>query len=181
MENLNFAEVKENTLTQLIGKDVDEITIKTLINEIEKNESWEELKEVIADNIYYYSLIDILVPDGYYKTNRCEFTIVNGRLNGEYKEYYPDGQLYAHCTFKNGKVHGEYRSWWLNGKPAEHSYNNNGKLEGEYKEWYKNGKLFQHCFYKNDELDGEFKRYYMNGKLELHRIYKDGEVIECIK
>ena len=34
-----------------------------------------------------------------------------GKKEGEYKEYYKDGQLKEICYYINGKIHGEYKSY----------------------------------------------------------------------
>ena len=58
----------------------------------------------------------ITLPDGYYKTSKREFRIVNGKLDGELKEWWPNGKLWVHCTFKNGLLNGEYKEWSEDGK-----------------------------------------------------------------
>ena len=70
-----------------------------------------------------------------------EYYIFNGRIEGECKRYYENGQLLQICNYKNNKN------------------------EGEYKEYYINGQLFVICNYKNDEREGECKSYYNNGQI----------------
>ena len=69
---------------------------------------------------YYYE-INIRLWYGY-------FTF-NGKREGEYKEYYNNGQLCMICNYKNNKI------------------------EGECKEYYKNGKLELMHNYKNDKIN----------------------------
>jgi antitoxin component YwqK of YwqJK toxin-antitoxin module len=58
--------------------------------------------------------------------------ISGDKTQGEYKEWYSDGQLFMHCFYKNGK------------------------REGECKLWRSNGQLFMHCFYKNSVIIEEY-------------------------
>jgi hypothetical protein len=168
----NFEEIKERILKQAIEK-------KACVEELERAkgcESWEQLQEVIADNFWWCIDKEILLPNGYYKTNRYEITIVNGKLEGEYKRWFESsGQLNIHWTYKDGKEHGEFKSWYPNGQPCVHCTYKNGELEGEYKSWYDNGQLYIHCTYKNGELEGEYKEWWDNGELVIRCTYKHGK------
>jgi len=48
-------------------------------------------------------------------------------LQGEYKEYFSDGQLWVHCYFKDGKRHGEYKVYNPDGQLWVHCYFKDGK------------------------------------------------------
>jgi hypothetical protein len=167
----NFVEIKENIVKQAIKKHACE----SQVERAKGCESWEELEEVIVDNIGWCSNNDIELPDFHYKTSQREFTLVNGRLNGEYKEYYHDGQLYAHCTYKEGKLHGEYKEWWENGQLREHYIYKEGEHHGQFKSWDYDGQLNVHCTYKDGEFHGEYKEWWSNGQLYEHSFYKEGE------
>ena len=45
--------------------------------------------------------------------------INHGKLNGEYKEWYYNGQLWEECTYVNGEIDGEYKRWYENGQLLE--------------------------------------------------------------
>jgi hypothetical protein len=148
----DFEELKKNIIKQAITNDA-------CLEELERaknSENWDELKQVIADNIWWCIDNVIELPDDHYKNDEREFTVVNGKLEGEFKDWFDNGQLYEYFFFKNGEKHGEYKSWHVNGL------------------------LYKHYFYKDGELDGEIKMWYSNGKLEEHHIYKEDEPIETI-
>jgi hypothetical protein len=137
----NFTEVKERILNNMIEKGNHEHFIKR----VKDCGSWDELKEFIVDNIWWCIDDDIELPDGYYKSNKCEFTIVNSQLHGEYKSWDSDGELFEKCFYKNGKLDGEYKQWWPFGKLyerrlKEHSYYKDGKIVSE-DEWLKSKKV----------------------------------------
>ena len=53
-----------------------------------------------------------------------------GRLQGESKWYYSNGQLYEHSHYKDNKYHGEYK-WYNEDKTLDyHTYYENGKDKG---------------------------------------------------
>ena len=71
---------------------------------------------------------------------------------GEYVEYWGNGQLWECSNYKNGNRHGEYKWWYENGILWTHSHYKNGILHGEYKTWYKDGKLGEHFIYENGTI-----------------------------
>ena len=84
-----------------------------------------------------------------------------GQKHGEYKEYYPSGQLEYRCHYKNGKLHGEFKEYYSNGQLWEHRHYKNDNRHVEYKHYYNNGHLYIHA-------------YRINGK-EVHNFKKDGD------
>ena len=84
------------------------------------------------------------------KPGKIKRKLINGLT--EVKEFYNNGQILEHYFEDgNGKLHGEYKSWWSNGTLSAHCYFENGKLHGEYKRWWENGTLWEHSEYKNGE------------------------------
>ena len=64
-----------------------------------------------------------------------------------------DEQKEKGIFIQGNEENGEYKEWWYNGQLFKHCFFKNERLEGEYKRWYSNGQLFIHCFYKNGELE----------------------------
>ena len=59
----------------------------------------------------------------------------------EIKEYYKNGNLDRHCyENENGLMQGEYRSWWDNGQLFLFLIFKDGKKHGLSKAWCSNGK-----------------------------------------
>jgi antitoxin component YwqK of YwqJK toxin-antitoxin module len=140
MENLNFIEIKENIVKQAIEKKL----CKDEIKKVKDCKSWKGLKEIIADNIEWCNN-HITLPDFNYKSSRIEFTVVNGKLHGEFKRCFENGELDIHCTYKEGEREGEYEEWWTSGEQylqyytyKKYTYKNgllHGKLHGKYESW----------------------------------------------
>lgn len=51
----------------------------------------------------------------------------NGYLDGEYKEWYENGQMRIHSYHKDGRLHGECKIWNVNGKLEDHTFYNRGR------------------------------------------------------
>jgi len=54
----------------------------------------------------------------------------------EYIQHWNDDNIGEHYTMLNGKLYGEYKSYHHNGKLWFHSYYKNGKIEGEQLGYY---------------------------------------------
>jgi antitoxin component YwqK of YwqJK toxin-antitoxin module len=166
----NFKEIKENILNYTIDKNGGGY----IIEKVKACESWDELQEVIAEFIHFLTTFGKVIPDGFYKTRQHEFTILNGKLHGEYKECLESGELIQFSFYKNGKLDREFKSWYKNGQPSLYCSLKEGKIDGKYNQWHKNGHPEIQCFYKNGERDGECRYWYNNGKLYVQYKYKDG-------
>jgi len=103
---------------------------------------------------------------------KCE-NYENGRLNGNYEEYFKDGKIAISCSYLKGEKDGCYKQWTQAGKKYIECLYKNGKKDGEYKEWGLYGEN-KFCSYKDDKLDGKFKSLYPNGNLKESCSYLDG-------
>ena len=52
------------------------------------------------------------------------------------------------CYYKEGKLEGEFKLWYENGQLWFQEYYKEGKLDGEYKRWGINGQLMAQTYYK---------------------------------
>jgi antitoxin component YwqK of YwqJK toxin-antitoxin module len=145
----NFIQVKENIVKQAIEKKACEDQLER----VKTCETWEELKEVIIDNFWWCLDKNIELLDDHYKNSEREFTIVNGKLHGEYKSWGSDGELFEHCTYKKGKRDGEFKKWYRNGQLWEQFFCKNNKFHGKYKKWWSNGELAEKKYYTNGEIN----------------------------
>jgi antitoxin component YwqK of YwqJK toxin-antitoxin module len=100
---------------------------------------------------YIYEKIIKIDKEG----KREEYIERYGKKEGEYKEWWRNGQLDIQCYYKEGKEEGEYKEWWRNGQLYSQYYFKEGKREGEQKIWYKgvdeqskNKQLWFQCYYK---------------------------------
>ena len=59
-------------------------------------------------------------PDGARDWDYNEIYSPHGSLlQGSYKEWHADGQIFLHCHYKDGRLHGKYKAWHADGSAAE--------------------------------------------------------------
>ena len=92
----------------------------------------------------------------------------NGKLNGEFKEFFEDGSLFQVGTFKNGEMK-SIRVFYENGNLK---FEQNLKdRKGRYKGYYPNGMLeVEGEVFQGDEI-GLWKYYNEEGKLSSEVTY----------
>jgi pimeloyl-ACP methyl ester carboxylesterase len=83
----------------------------------------------------FYSSFNKEIKEEYqcnYKTNTKE---------GQYKEWYKNGQIEYIGNFKKGLRNGQANSWYMNGQKQSDETWKNGQLNGKTKYWLENGDL----------------------------------------
>lgn len=126
----------------------------------------------------------------------------NGVLDGEFKAYYPNGNLQGEVIYKNGEMNGEFKEYHENKNiRLSGSYKNSlqdgewksyledgtletiinykdGELNGLKEDYYKNGNVWIRQEFKNNDLDGVYEVYYENGNPQLKAKIKNGQTVE---
>jgi len=101
-----------------------------------------DVENVCSSGIHYFLSEE---PAFYWNFDKSNYT-------GEWKDWYPNGQLQYHFFYKDGKLDGLAKIWCNNGQLLRQCFYTNGILNGESKEWNKNCALYIQKFYKNGEL-----------------------------
>ena len=98
----------------------------------------------------------------------------NGKLNGEFKEFFENGSLFQTGTFKNGDMK-NIKVFYENGKLK---FEQNLKdRKGKYRGYYPNGQLeVEGEVFQGDEI-GLWKYYNENGNLSSEGMYKEGKKV----
>lgn len=106
-----------------------------------------------------------------------------GKRDGKWSWYYPDGSLKEEAVFKNGVLEGENTSNFPNGKPNYVAQFKNDELEGEYLLYNDKGALLQKKHFKNGKLDGIYNEYFAVGEIipEFYVEYKNGGIDGIVK
>lgn len=98
----------------------------------------------------------------------------NGKLNGEFKEFFEDGSLSQIATFKNGDMK-NIKVFYENGNLKFEQNLKNRK--GKYRGYYTNGQLeAEGEVFQGDEI-GLWKYYNENGSLSSEGMYKEGKKV----
>ena len=113
----------------------------------------------------------------YYKNGEVKekSNFKDGKAEGESINYYDNGKLKAKGNFKDGKMDGEIFSYFENGESELVANFKDGKPEGKFLSYYKNGQLKYKSNYKDGKQEGEWLYYYDNGQLQFKSNYKDGK------
>lgn len=126
----------------------------------------------------------------------------NGVLDGEFKAYYPNGNLQGEVNYKNGEMNGEFKEYHENKNIRLSGNYKNSLQEGEWKsyledgtletivnykdgelnglkeDFYKNGNVWTRQEFKNNDIDGVYEVYYENGNPQLKARIKNGKTVE---
>jgi antitoxin component YwqK of YwqJK toxin-antitoxin module len=89
------------------------------------------------------------------------------------KEYYPDGKLKCEYKLVNNKIEGDYIEYWENGNVKEYGKYLKGKREYVFVKVFSNGKTYRH--YLNGKLEGWSVRNI--GSQNLKTLYKSDTCI----
>jgi antitoxin component YwqK of YwqJK toxin-antitoxin module len=98
----------------------------------------------------------------------------NDLVQGEYKEYYHNGQLKSHLFYQDGCLHGECKFYYDNGQLKEHAFCQHNILHGESFEYTRSGRLRKYACYENGEFHGECSNYTSNIKNRYRTFFYHG-------
>jgi antitoxin component YwqK of YwqJK toxin-antitoxin module len=99
---------------------------------------------------------------------------INGLEHGEWRKYYPSGQLMENRYFKNGIKVGIMRNWWENGRLQSEYIFIDGEYNGTCREWNNDGLLVREMNYVKGYESGSQKQWYDNGSYRSNYVILDG-------
>lgn len=81
---------------------------------------------------------------------------------------------------KGNRQNGEYTEWWPNGNMSEHGFFKDGKRDGIYEEYNEKwGYLRSRINYKNGEREGLAEYFYENGEIRNRSYWENGWAIKA--
>jgi antitoxin component YwqK of YwqJK toxin-antitoxin module len=105
----------------------------------------------------------------------------DGKKEGHYKFYYPNGGIKKKGVYINQQLDGEYIEYFNNSNTYFIENFNNGVQEGEYKKYFNNGQLKIKSNYENNQLNGDYISYHQNGNVNIIAKYKNNKKIDIEK
>ena len=130
--------------------------------------------------------------DGGHKYIECNYS-GDGKLDGEYKQYWENGKIYYICHYsssKSGEKHGKYASWSKDGTNVNETNYKDGKKHGEYKRWdagilvdiseYKDGWLLKEKLWEKKTLVWTCREWFLLSSRKLKCSWtenKDGKKV----
>lgn len=108
------------------------------------------------------------VEEGYY---------VNGRKEGTWTKFFPDGGIQLKGTYNNNRPQGTYTRYYPNGTIAEQGDFQANGYKGLLLRYHENGQLAYRANFNNQgQESGKVSYYHPNGKLALSYTVKNGQV-----
>ncbi len=101
-------------------------------------------------------------------------TVINGKTEGLWLEWYPNGVLRYRAYWKNSLGNGRWEYFYPNGQLRSESFYINDIAQGIFKNYYKNGQLKTDATYMNGKKEGVEFIYDVNGIVLSRKRYKNG-------
>lgn len=99
---------------------------------------------------------------------------VDGKLNGAFTYYFPNGNVGIEGNNVNDQYQGVVTTYYQNHKLCRTIEYKNGLRNNKHVVYYENGNKKIDKTFKNDTLNGAFTCYYLNGKVMDTSNYKKG-------
>lgn len=106
-----------------------------------------------------------------------EISYKEGKLDGEYIQYYGNGQIEFIRTLRNDYMQGPSKNFYQSGQQQFSGYYSFGKKSGSWTSWYESGKVKAQETYQDDHLNETCTYYYENGNIEIKSNLKGGVFI----
>jgi antitoxin component YwqK of YwqJK toxin-antitoxin module len=98
----------------------------------------------------------------------------DGRREGLYREWHPNGKLRLEIEYRDGEMNGSYTRWHDNGQKETAGAYKNGQRQGLWTEWYRNGHKSREVEYRDGKENGTWVQWHDNGNKELETTFRDG-------
>jgi hypothetical protein len=113
-------------------------------------------------------------PDG---TRKAVYAVApDGRKNGPFEEFHPDGRRAAKGTYRNDRLNGVFQSHHANGKVRIKATYKDGSLTGKFIEHDAAGPVLRSAEYRDDKLNGGYQEF-ADGKLIRDEFWVGGELV----
>ncbi len=96
---------------------------------------------------------------------KIEFDVVNGKKEGNFRSYYPNGKLLMSGGIKNNRNEGEWKYFYDNGQVESFGLFKDDKADGKWTWYYPDGTLRQTGYFVAGQRDSLWKTYDSTGVL----------------
>lgn len=93
------------------------------------------------------------------------FDVVNGKKEGRYTSYYPNGKVLMTGEIKNNRNAGEWKYFYDNGILESSGIFENDLPKGKWSWYYQDGTIRETGYFKDGKRDSIWKAYDYDGKL----------------
>ena len=138
-------------------------------------------RSTTAYSIMLIKKAGIYDPDNGKKTDyyfgdvvKAEYTLSNGKINGQLKVYHFNGKLKKVGSYTNGVENGQFKEYDDDGNIEVEYTMSNGEMNGSLKVYYPNGKLKKSGNYLKGKEHGNFVEYDDDGNKEAEYVMANG-------
>ena len=104
----------------------------------------------------------------------------NGVMEGPVTVYYTGGKIFGEQYYVSGNRHGQQDYFYRSGKPSFSVTYEHGVRNGKFVQWYENGNSKESFTYNQDSLDGVYRYYYADGTLWTEKQYDKGKLLNVV-
>lgn len=97
---------------------------------------------------------------------KIKFDVVNGKKNGKFESFYPNGNLLMSGYLKNNRNEGEWKYFYEDGTVESYGNFVNDKPDGKWYWFYPDSALRETGYYSMGEKDSVWKSYDETGFLK---------------
>lgn len=142
----------------------------------------------LQDRLAVYEKTDFLAPQPYQKVVRVYGKVSDGKTFSKITTYHANGQLWKYVDIVSGRVHGDYREWYPNGQLKISAYVIEGSpdvseigqmtwlFEGLSKVFDEKGSVIAEIPYSKGLLQGSSRYYFASGELMKEIPYYQNEI-----
>ncbi len=141
--------------------------------------------QIFSDGMREERMYEKGLPHGVWKTfypqkegeDLCiaaQASYVNGRIQGEYREFYPHGEISLTIPFQDGLRHGRAVIYTSEGHVSVSTDYVQGNQEGEMLVYYPSGLLYKKSMFHHSHRHGPEITYHENGKEKIRSNYDQG-------
>ena len=96
-----------------------------------------------------------------------QFGVLNGRMQNQSIEWFPNGEVRRIAHYHHGKLHGENKIWSQDSGYVLIAHLNYtlGKVDGLQRKWYTTGEVYQELNFDMGKEKGKQKAYRKNGAM----------------
>ncbi len=156
---------------------------------LKSKEMYTDGKLIVDDTYDFLGMLETHIP---YKNEKIEgeaiaYTIDGCKdklivfkdniRNGNYEEYYSDGQVFLKGAYKNGKMDGIFKNYYATGELKSEKHFLEDEKNGPELHYFKNGSIRQKSNYVKNKLQGDFVTYFKNGNVSDSLKYMNGKPI----
>jgi len=139
--------------------------------------SWYRTGELRKTGEYHYGKLEGEQKE-FYQNGQLKEKLVyvkGGTLDGEHIAYYPDGSVEIKEIYKNGKLNGSKEQNYRNGHARSTSTYKDGTIEGIFVLFHQNGQPRVKGFYHNKARSGTWTTFYEDGTKRLVGEFTEGK------